>query len=142
VSAADAEVIREFGDRLVASIVAGRPADLGDLSLLDAEVVYEDAILPDHAGEPYRGHDGFRRAWMRAIEPWEFLDARLEWVRDAGDGLVVSCHWGRMRGRGSGAEAEIRYAYVWRFRDGRVVHSKSYPDPAQALAVAGLTGSG
>ena len=106
-SAADAEVIREFGDRLVASIAAGQPADLGDLSLLDEEIVYEDAILPDHAGEPYRGHDGFRRAWLRAIEPWEFLDA-----------------------------------YVWRFRDGSVVHSKSYPDPAQALAVAGLTGSG
>ena len=43
--------------------------------------------------------DDWRRAWMRAIDPWELFEADLDWVRDAGDGLVVSCHWGRMRGR-------------------------------------------
>jgi ketosteroid isomerase-like protein len=113
-------------------------AELGDLSFLDAEVLYEDEILPDHAGETYRGHDGFRRAWIRAIEPWESIDGRLEWVRDAGED-VVSCHWAQMRGKGSGIEAEIRYAYVWRFREGKVVHCKSYLDPAQALEAAGLS---
>jgi len=43
-----------------------------------------------------------------------------------------------MRGKGSGVEAEIRYAYVWRFRGGKVVHCKSYADPAEALEAAGL----
>jgi ketosteroid isomerase-like protein len=110
---------------------------LGDLSFLDAEIAYEDEILPDHVGETYRGHDGFRKAWVRAIEPWEDIEARLEWARDAGD-EVVSCHWSRMRGKGSGAEAEIRYAYVWRFRGGKVVYCKSFADPREALEAAGL----
>jgi ketosteroid isomerase-like protein len=74
---------------------------------------------------------------MRAIEPWDSLDARVEWLRD-GDDVVVSCHWGRMRGKQSGVEAEIRYGYVWRFEDGKVVHCKSYADPGAALAAAGL----
>jgi ketosteroid isomerase-like protein len=43
-----------------------------------------------------------------------------------------------MRGKGSGIEAEIRYAYVWRFGDGKVVYCKSYADPAEALTAAGL----
>ena len=115
----------------------GDVADLGDLSFLDAEVVYEDDILPDHVGGTYRGHEGFRKAWARAIEPWDSIDAGLEWVRDAGN-EVVSCHWWWMRGKGSGIETEIRYAYVWRFREGKVVYCKSYGDPAQALEAAGL----
>jgi ketosteroid isomerase-like protein len=44
-----------------------------------------------------------------------------------------------MRGKGSGVEAEIRCAYVWRFRGGKVVYCKSYVDPAEALEAAGLS---
>ena len=33
-----------------------------DMSLLDPDVAYEDATLPDHVGETYRGHDGVARA--------------------------------------------------------------------------------
>jgi ketosteroid isomerase-like protein len=117
--------------------LAGDVRDLGDLSFLDPEVVYEDEILPDHAGETYHGHDGFRRAWARAVEPWDTIEGEVEWIRD-GD-LIVSCHRGRMRGRGSGVEATIRYAYVWRFRDRKVVYCKSYADPGEALSAAGLS---
>jgi len=127
------EIVRAW----VEDVLRGDIADLGDLSFLDPEIVYEDEILPDHVGETYRGRDGFRKAWARAIEPWESLEARLEWTRDAGD-EVVSCHWSRMRGKASGIEAEIRYAYVWRFGDGKVVYCKSYADPAEALTAAGL----
>ncbi len=48
-----------------------------DLSFLDAEVVYEDEILPDHVDESYHGHEGFRKAWARAIEPWESITTRV-----------------------------------------------------------------
>src|SRR3954453_4578915 len=98
--------------------------DLGDLSFLDADCLYEDEILPDHVGETYQGHDGFRKAWARAVEPWESITGEVEWIRDAGDS-VVSCHSGRVRGKGSGIEATIRYAYVWRFRGEKVLHCKS-----------------
>jgi ketosteroid isomerase-like protein len=129
------DVIRDWVEK---TIVGGEDIrDLGDLSFLHPGVLYEDEILPDHVGETYRGHEGFRRAWMRAIEPWESIEARLEWVKDAGDN-VVSCHWGRMQGKGSGIEAEIRYAYVWTFEDGKVIRCKSFVDPDAALEAAEL----
>jgi ketosteroid isomerase-like protein len=112
--------------------------DLADLSLVDPEVVYEDTILPDHGNESYRGHEGVRRAWTRWIEPWESFQTELEWARDAGD-EVVSSHRARVRGKASGIETEIRYAYVWRFRDGKIIHLKSYAHPDEALEAAGLS---
>src|SRR3954454_7625603 len=118
--------------------MSGDPKELPDLPFLDAEVVYEDEILPDHVGEAYHGPEGFRKAWARAVEPWESIEGDVEWIRDAGRD-VVSCHRGRMRGKGSGIEATIRYAYVWRFRGGKVVHCKSYADPGAALEAAGLS---
>jgi hypothetical protein len=33
------------------------------LEVLDSDVIYEDDLLPDHAGETYRGVDGLVRAW-------------------------------------------------------------------------------
>jgi hypothetical protein len=39
------------------------PGAAADMSLFDAEVAYEDTVLPDHVGEVYRGHDGVARAW-------------------------------------------------------------------------------
>ncbi len=85
----------------VAAWTNGDPADLGDLQMFAPEVVYEDNILPDHHGETYRGHEGIRKAWARAIEPWESIEGGLEWIKGAGDD-VVTCHRGRMRGKGSG----------------------------------------
>jgi ketosteroid isomerase-like protein len=128
------EIVRNWTDGWLQS---GNLADLGDLSFLDPEIVYEDNILPDHIGETYHGHEGFRKAWARAIEPWGSIEGDLEWVRGAGD-EVVSCHRGRMLGKGSGIEVEIRYAYLWRFEAGRVVFCKSFGDPAEALEAAGL----
>lgn len=130
----NAEGLRDW---LEVALLHGDIADLGDLSLFADDVRYEDEILPDHVGETYHGHDGFRRAWARALEPWDVLEVRVEWLRE-GDDVVVSCHWGRLRGKESGVEAEIRYAYVWRFDHGKVVQCKSYADPDTALAVARL----
>ena len=111
--------------------------NLADLSLLDADVILEETVLPEQTDEPYHGHEGVRRAWARWSELWETLDTELEWARDAGDS-VVSCHRVHVRGRGSGIETETRYAYVWTFRKGKITHYKSYRDPTEALKAAGL----
>jgi ketosteroid isomerase-like protein len=113
------------------------PTDL-DLSFVDPDVVYEDEILPDHAGQTYHGHEGIRRAWTRATEPWESFENEIEWARDGGDD-VVTCHRMPVKGKGSGIAGEIKYAYLWRFRDGKVVYCKSFRDPAQALKAASLS---
>jgi ketosteroid isomerase-like protein len=114
----------------------GDPADL-DLSLLAESIVYEDDILPDHGSETYHGHDGIRRAWARAIEPFQDAENLVEWARGAGD-QVVTCHHVRGHGAASAIEVEFRYAYLWRFEGGKVVYLKSYRDPQQALEAAGL----
>jgi hypothetical protein len=84
-----------------------------DLSFFDPEVTYEDTILPDHIGETYRGHEGIARATMRWIEPYETITIETE---RAGP-----------------------LAYVWTFRDGKVVHLKSFAEPEDALEAAGLS---
>jgi hypothetical protein len=35
-------------------------------------------------------------------------------------------------------DVDLRYAYVWRFREGRVIHFESFLDREQALEAAGL----
>jgi ketosteroid isomerase-like protein len=107
------------------------------LPFFDPAVVYEDEVLPDHAGETYRGEEGVRRAWARWTEPWDAFDIELKWARDSGD-EVVSCHHAKARGKGSGMEVEFDYAYLWRLHDGKIVYLKSYADIEKALAAAGL----
>src|SRR3954454_4780643 len=62
-----------------------------DYSLIDPEVVYEDAILPDHAGEAYRGYDGLTRAARVWLGPFEEVSIELERVVSVGD-HIVSVH--------------------------------------------------
>ena len=108
-----------------------------DMSLLDPEVTYEDTTLPDHVGETYRGHDGVARATARWTEAYERLTIQLERILGSGDRLV-SVHTVRGRARHSGIETEGPVAYVWTFRNGKVIHFQSYRDPKEALEAVGL----
>jgi ketosteroid isomerase-like protein len=123
--------------KLWQELMAGDLAAI-DLSLVDPDVVYEDDLLPDHSGESYHGHEGLRRAWAQFLEPWETFENDMEWTRDAGN-EVVSCHRVRARGKGSGIAGELHYAYVFRFREGKIVHVKSYGEPSEALEAVGLS---
>ena len=111
--------------------------DVIDMSLLDSDVVYDDTVLPDHAGEAYRGHEGVARAAQRWIEGSEWLLVEVEQIIGAGDRLV-SVHRSRSKARHTGIEFDAAVAYLWTFRDGKVIHFKSFLDPEQALEAAGL----
>jgi ketosteroid isomerase-like protein len=108
-----------------------------DMSFLDPEVIYEDSNLPDHVGEAYRGHEGIVRAAERWIEPFEWLLIELEQIVDAGDRLV-SIHRARSKARYTGIEFDTPLAYLWTFRDGKVIHFRSFREPGEALEAAGL----
>jgi ketosteroid isomerase-like protein len=108
-----------------------------DMSLLDPDVVYEDTNLPDHAGEAYHGHEGVARAAIRWIEGSEWLLVELEQISGEGDRLV-SIHRVRSKARHTGIEFDIPLAYVWTFRDGKIVHFQSFVDVQQATEAAGL----
>jgi ketosteroid isomerase-like protein len=73
-----------------------------DLSMLDPEVVYEDTVLPDSAGETYQGPEGVVRGWTRWAEAWEEFTTEVEQIFDAGDQLV-SIHTVHLQGKHSGA---------------------------------------
>lgn len=108
-----------------------------DMSLFDPDVTYEDANLPDHVGEMYHGREDVLRAAERWIEPFEWLLIELEQIIDSGDRLVSIHRW-RAKARHTGIEFDTPLAYIWTFRDGTVIHFRSYLDPEQALAAAGL----
>ena len=42
------------------------------------------------------------------------------------------------RGRGSGVEMDNRIAWVWTYRDDKVVRVVGYEEPAEALEAVGL----
>lgn len=102
-----------------------------DFSLLDRDVVFEDDILPDHAGETYRGHEGIARSARTWLEPYERFTIELEDIVGSGDRLV-SVHRFWATARHTGIETELHYAYLWTFRDGKVVHFQSFRDVEEA----------
>jgi ketosteroid isomerase-like protein len=116
---------------------AWTPGEEMDMSILDPDVAYEDTTLPDHIGEEYRGHEGIARAADRWLDSYESLTIELERIVGSGDRLV-SIHHARSKARYTGIEDEGPVAYVWTFRDGKVIHFRSYRDPDEALEVAGL----
>ena len=46
----------------------------------------------------------------------------------------MSIHEPAPEARYTGIDEEGRLAYVWTFRDGKVIHFRSYRDPGEALA--------
>ena len=102
-----------------------------DLSVMDPDVVFEDSVLPDHAGE-YNGHEGLVRAARTWLEAYEEFTIDLERIVGTGDRLV-SIHRFRGKGRRSGIEQSFRFAYLWSFQNAKVVRFASFRDPAEAL---------
>jgi ketosteroid isomerase-like protein len=118
--------------------------DAMDMSFIDPDVVYEDAVLPDHVGEAYRGHEGWLRAAKTWAEPFEWVRLELEEIIDAGD-RVLSFHRLRSKARHTGIEFDSRDAdgaplgYLWTLRDGKIRHLEAFVDREQALEAAGLS---
>jgi ketosteroid isomerase-like protein len=95
-------------------------------------------IVPGHPeGDVRRGAEGvaeFVREW---IEPWE--DMEVEWdLQQVGADQVLAIIDMRGRGRESGVPAEMHFAQLWTFRDGRAVRMAMYYDMDEARRAAGL----
>ena len=107
------------------------------MALFDPALVYEGDFLPDHVGESYRGYDGLARATRQWLEPIEEVTVELERIIGTGDDLVsVQQASGRMRH--TGIHFDQVYAWLWRFRGGKVTYLKTFGDAQEALKAAGL----
>ena len=126
------ELVREAFERFL----AGR-RDWG-AELLAPEVEWDssDLTLLDIGGV-YRGPEAVRQYWRDWLAAWETVLFEYSLV-DAGDRVVALINQ-RMRGRSTGIEVPFgKYAQVYTFRDGLIVHWKMYGSQSDALEAVGL----
>jgi ketosteroid isomerase-like protein len=93
------------------------------IALYGPEVEWDisDAPARDLLGEPhvYRGHAGLQRFFRAWYEAWEYVEADLDQLIDAGEN-IISVETTRGRGRVSGAEVELPHFAVWTVRNGKI----------------------
>ena len=119
------------------NFLAGK-SDFG-AELLDPEVERDasDNFALDIGGV-YQGPEGVRQFWRDWLAAWETVQFEYELV-DAGRPRVALIDQ-RMRGRSTGIEAPFgKYAHVYTFSDGLIVHWKLYMSQSEALEAAGLS---
>jgi ketosteroid isomerase-like protein len=105
---------------------------------LASDCTYADEILPDHVGEVYRGSDGIGRAGRAFLAPYESHSIELERIVDGG-ACVVSIHRFRATARHTGIQFDVPLAWLFKLRDGEVIHWHAYSTEEEALKAAGVS---
>ena len=119
------------------NFLAGK-SDFG-AELLDPAVEWDasDNVALDIGGV-YQGPEGVRQFWRDWLAAWETVQFEYELV-DAGDRVVALVDQ-RMRGRSTRIEVPFgKYAHVYTFSDGLIVHWKLYMSQSEALEAVGLS---
>ena len=103
----------------------------------------EDVVLLDLEETPdtgvFRGHDGVR-AWLAKLQEAWGEGFRFEPMSiTQGDGVVLVDTRASGVGVGGGVPIEMTVYMVLRFRDQKVVWTKSFMDRSEALEAAGLS---
>jgi hypothetical protein len=103
----------------------------------DIELDASDAPVLDINGV-FRGTAAVQQYWREWLAAWETNQFEYQLV-GAGD-RVVQLFDLRMRGRSTGIELPFgKLAWVYKLRDGLVVHQKLYMSHAEALEAVGLS---
>jgi ketosteroid isomerase-like protein len=95
---------------------------------------HEDPDFPD--GGVHRGTKAIEAHFQQFLDSFEDLRFEIEEVIDVGAQVVVNRQ--HARGHESGAKEEMRNAWVFEFRDEKIVRITPYWDRSQALEAAGL----
>jgi ketosteroid isomerase-like protein len=107
------------------------------LAAPDIEWDASELPVPDINGV-YRGQEGVRQFWREWLAAWETVQFEYELV-DAGDRVVALIDQ-RMSGRSTGIEVPFgKYAQVYTFKDGLIVHWKLFMSQSKALEATGLS---
>src|SRR5215213_7941396 len=132
------EVARRLWKQLTQAAATGQPEALRD-SGWDPEVEYvEDPKWPG-AGV-YRGAQAIEARFAEYLDVLGSTDMRLVHLVEAGD-TVISIFRAGGESAQIGLPFEHEWAYVWTFRDGRVVEWRAYFDKTEALDAVGLSES-
>jgi ketosteroid isomerase-like protein len=109
------------------------------IALTDPSIELHTLVIAATGGaHVYRRHDGVRALRRDRDEVWEELHIEPQAYFDLGEHTLT---FGVQRGRGrqSGVQVEMPITIVARWRDGRVVYSKSYPHREEALCDLGVS---
>ena len=104
---------------------------------LDPEVEWLQPPEDVEGDVTHRGLDEVRRFFEQWFEAFSDFAVEPDGVRDAGEMVVALVHE-HGRGRTTELEVDWRVAYVFSFRDGKVVRLERFWDRAAALKAAGL----
>lgn len=103
-----------------------------------AELVAPDSMFEPASTEladrgPYAGRDGIRRYVADLTRTWAEFRVTIHEYRSMGDHVLAL---GRVYARSASPAfiADNEIAFVWRVRDGLVVHGRTYTDPHDAEA--------
>jgi hypothetical protein len=103
------------------------------VQVMAEDVVFEPASSEREAREPYDGHAGMRRYLRDLARTWAEFRVTIHEYQAAGEQVLVR---GRVYARSASpafiSDSEI--AFIWRVRDGRIVHGRTYTDPDDAEA--------
>ena len=130
------EVARRFGDALNA-FLRGEMSNEAWLALWDEEAEFVP-LRAQLEGESYSGHDGLMRFVAELAEDFEEVRFEIEETRDAGE-QVVGIGRFRARGRASGVNINVPVGVVQRVRRGKIVYTRLFSEPADALEAARLS---
>jgi ketosteroid isomerase-like protein len=114
----------------------------GDLERFAETVRFDEAIEYHEYPEfievgVFRGRDAIADHWRQFLDAFEDYRFEIEKLIDVDDEVVVFTHQ-----HGHGKESlgfELRSAWVFSFRDGKLTRIRTYPDRAQALEAVGLS---
>ena len=107
------------------------------ISLWDEQAVFYP-LRAQLEGEAYRGHDGLDRFITGLTDEWADVRFEIDETRAARD-RVVGIGRFRARGRASGVEIDVPLGVFTRVRRGKIVCTRLFSEPADALEAAGLS---
>jgi ketosteroid isomerase-like protein len=111
----------------------------GILEYLDAEIEWRNPVDAPNAGV-FIGHEGVVEFQRLTDEAWEEMHFEpVQIVELPGERLLVVIRF-RFRARASRMEAEVPFAHLISFRDGKATALSMYTSEAAALQAAGLEG--
>jgi uncharacterized protein len=108
------------------------------LAAYHPEVVCDATVRPE--GRVYRGREGVAeaiRVWAGTWDDWRW---EIEELIDAGDRVLMVVRESG-RGKGSGVKVVQQTFWIYRLRDGQIVHATVLVDRGKALQAAGVSSS-
>jgi ketosteroid isomerase-like protein len=109
----------------------------GVLRLCDEDIVItQPPELPGVSPEQ-RGHSGVLEAFNIWPEQWDDYQIEILRIADSGDYVVVTARTSG-RGKQSGAEVKMEFAFAFKVRGEKIVEMRIFIHEDQALAAAGV----